>query len=81
MSQGVIEKDIEYTTFLNLRYEGTDTSLMIQEPEDGNYEEAFTKRHLREFSFASKDKRLVIDGEFIFTVLQTCAHPRHPSHW
>lgn len=71
LKQGVREKDIEYTSFLNLRYEGTDTSLMIREPEDGDYEAAFTQRHLREFSFASKDKRLIVDGELPYTNVWT----------
>ena len=60
--QGVGAKDIEYFAYLNLRYEGTDTSLMIPEPADGDFVAAFTARHKREFSFVS-DKRLIVDGE------------------
>jgi len=82
LRQGVKERDIEYTTFLNLRYEGTDTSLMIREPEDGDYEAAFTQRHLREFSFASNDKRLIVDGE-VLGLSESCrpAYARYPGDW
>ena len=61
--QGVESDRIEFTSFLNLRYEGTDTSLMIPEPEDGDFMRAFTERHRREFSFVS-DKPLIVDGAY-----------------
>ncbi|WWC67417.1 uncharacterized protein I206_101325 [Kwoniella pini CBS 10737] len=61
LEQGVKEDKISHTLFYNLRYEGTDTSLMIKHPEDGDFEAAFTARHKREFSFVSKEKRLIVD--------------------
>jgi 5-oxoprolinase (ATP-hydrolysing) len=67
LSQGVVPEVITYTVFLNLRYEGTDTSLMIQQPEDGDFVAAFSARHKREFSFISKEKRLIVDGASIET--------------
>lgn len=62
-AQHVKAENIEHTTYLNLRYEGTDTSLMIKEPADGDFFKAFTDRHRREFSFVSKEKRLIVDGK------------------
>lgn len=61
LSQGVKADRVYHTSYLNLRYEGTDTSLMIKEPEDGDFVKAFTDRHRREFSFVSDDKKLIID--------------------
>ncbi|KAK4688184.1 5-oxoprolinase (ATP-hydrolyzing), partial [Tremellales sp. Uapishka_1] len=61
LAQGVAQNNITHEVFLNLRYQGTDTSLMIRQPEDGDFEAAFEDRHKREFSFISKDKHLFID--------------------
>ena len=33
--------DIQHSCFLNLRYEGTDTSIMVERPLDGDYAEMF----------------------------------------
>ncbi|KAK8844794.1 hypothetical protein IAR55_006644 [Kwoniella newhampshirensis] len=60
-AQGVKQGKVTHEIYLNLRYEGTDTALMIREPEDGDFEAAFTARHQREFSFVSKEKSLIVD--------------------
>ena len=58
--QGVFEEDVYYETYLNLRYLGSDTSMMIIQPEDGNFERSFKEEHKREFSF-NLDKPVLID--------------------
>ncbi|OJJ43594.1 hypothetical protein ASPZODRAFT_19316 [Penicilliopsis zonata CBS 506.65] len=61
-SQGVTDKEsIVYTTFLNLQYRGMDTSLAVEEPENGDYSAAFTAQHLREFAFTTP-RDIVVDS-------------------
>lgn len=48
--------------YLNLRYEGSDTSLMIEKPDDDlDFEEAFVREHYREFGFTPTGRRILID--------------------
>jgi hypothetical protein len=39
--------DISHTCYLNLRYEGTDTSIMVEKPAEGgdDYQELFRLSH------------------------------------
>lgn len=48
--------------FLNLRYDGSDTSLMIEKPEKGwGFGNAFIAHHQREFGFTPKNRGILID--------------------
>lgn len=60
LAQGIETDAIEYEPYLNLRYHGTDTNFMIQEPADGDFRAAFEKEHLRELSFIFPDTRKVL---------------------
>jgi 5-oxoprolinase (ATP-hydrolysing) len=59
--QGVLTDIIVHEAYLNMRYEGSDTSLMILEPEDLDYGRAFIAQHHREFSFTLPGRRIVVD--------------------
>lgn len=61
LAQGCIEENIEFQCFLNLRFEGTDTSMMTLEPEDKNFERVFRDTHTREFGFDLTDRKIVVD--------------------
>lgn len=63
LKQGIPETSIEYEPFLNLRYHGTSTNFMIQEPEDRDWRTLLEATHLRElaFSFPREHKVLVDD--------------------
>lgn len=63
ISQGFDESQIEHSLFLNMRYHGSDTALMIERPDNGieGFGEAFTARHLREFGFTQPREMLVDD--------------------
>jgi len=54
-------KDVRCECFLNLRYDGSDTAMMIPEPDDGDYAKAFRKRFVREYGFDLKGRALLID--------------------
>ena len=61
MGQGFELGQIRYEMYLNMRYEGSDTSLMVLKPEDSwDFSAAFKERHKREFGF-NYDKVLIVD--------------------
>lgn len=60
-SQGFTEDKLRHEIFLNMRYEGSDTSLMILKPFDGDFASAFVERHQREFNFTFERPILVDD--------------------
>ncbi|WWD16936.1 hypothetical protein CI109_101368 [Kwoniella shandongensis] len=49
--QGVASETASYDCYLNLQYQGSDTTLMIVRPEDGDFAKAFIEEHKREFAF------------------------------
>ncbi|KAL4891149.1 Hydantoinase B/oxoprolinase-domain-containing protein [Aspergillus ambiguus] len=60
--QGFPADQVRHELYLNMRYEGSDTSLMILKPEDGSgFLERFRVRHRREFNFNSERPVLVDD--------------------
>ncbi|KAI6782673.1 uncharacterized protein J7T54_000816 [Emericellopsis cladophorae] len=59
--QGFDGESIEHECFLNMRYQGSDTSLMIPKPANmSEYGDAFTARHAQEFGF-SQSRDILID--------------------
>jgi 5-oxoprolinase (ATP-hydrolysing) len=58
---GVQDEHIKYEAYLNLRYKGTDNTLMILQPEDGDFLGAFRKAHQREFSFDFEDRTVLVE--------------------
>lgn len=65
--QGFTEKQLKHEVFLNMRYEGSDTSLMILKPNDGDFLSAFVERHRREFNFTF-DRPVLIDDIRVRTI-------------
>ncbi|PWY96824.1 hypothetical protein BCV70DRAFT_114756, partial [Testicularia cyperi] len=61
--QGFEDSRIELQTLLNLRYEGTDTSLMTLQPSDGSwaFEKVFVDKYRQEFGFVLEDKNIIVD--------------------
>lgn len=51
---------IECERYLNCRYHGSSTQLMIELPEDGNIEKRFVDEHRREFGF-NLDRDILVD--------------------
>ncbi|KAL2210539.1 hypothetical protein CC79DRAFT_1355222 [Sarocladium strictum] len=60
-SQGADAATITCQKSLVLRYFGTDTSLVIATPDDGDYASAFTAMHKREFAFVMQ-RDLIIES-------------------
>ncbi|WP_020587056.1 hydantoinase B/oxoprolinase family protein [Desulfobacter curvatus] len=59
--QGFSAEAVDTTRFLNLRYHGTDTAIMICRPEDHDYAAAFRAVYRREFGFDLAGKQILID--------------------
>jgi len=70
--QGFQENDIHYEEYLNLRYRGTESALMIAKPSieeadqeyDGDewaFGKAFVKQHDQEFGFTLPDRDIIVD--------------------
>ncbi len=60
-SQGFAETAIRTRRYLNLRYRGTDTTLMIGEPGDRDFAGAFARAHRREFGFTLRDRDILVE--------------------
>lgn len=58
--QGFRPYQIRHQQYLNMRYVGSDSNLMILKPEDGDFAREFADRHRREFGFTF-DKPLLVD--------------------
>jgi 5-oxoprolinase (ATP-hydrolysing) len=58
-AQGTPEGSIEQRRYLNLRYHGTDTHFMIEQPADGDWLSALEREHQRELSFTFPRTRSV----------------------
>jgi len=59
--QGFSAQQIQSVRYLNMRYQGTDTALMIPAPEDGDFETAFKTTYRREFGFDLKERDILVD--------------------
>lgn len=54
---------IEHKYYLNLRYEGTDTAMMVQAADGtSDFLSVFQKHHLREFGFNLTERKILIDN-------------------
>lgn len=60
MEEGFPCDRIECERYLNCRYSGSSTQLMIEVPDDGNIERSFVDEHRREFGF-NLDRDILVD--------------------
>jgi 5-oxoprolinase (ATP-hydrolysing) len=61
-SQGVADKDISIVTKIHLRYEGTDTTLLVDHDNREQMLIDFCDAHRQRFGFISPDRNLVIEA-------------------
>ena len=53
---------IEVQRYVNMRYEGSDTTLMVKESKQENFAESFCKLHHREFGFNPPKRNIVVEA-------------------
>lgn len=73
IGQGFQLDQIHNELYLNMRYEGSDTSLMILKPDNWDFAAAFNERHRREFGFSFK-KPLLVDDVRIRSIASSNRH-------
>ena len=61
LADGVKQQHIKHEVYLNIRYQGTDNTLMVLEPDSGDFLAAFHEEHKREFSFTFPDRKVLIE--------------------
>lgn len=59
--QGFDDGDIEFEEYLNMRYRGTESALMIVKPSAWAFGEAFVEHHRYEFGFTLDDRDVLVD--------------------
>ncbi|KAJ6445474.1 inositol oxygenase [Purpureocillium lavendulum] len=63
---------MESTYFLNLRYEGSDTSLMTEKPVNSwDFAAKFTEEHHQEFGFTPTGRHIIVDDIRVRTTAKT----------
>ncbi|MBN2331744.1 MAG: hydantoinase B/oxoprolinase family protein [Deltaproteobacteria bacterium] len=61
LDRGFTPEQLISQRFLNLRYQGTDSALMIAQPADGDFAAAFRVAYEREFGFELPGRDVVVD--------------------
>ncbi|KAJ2807030.1 hypothetical protein H4R20_001451 [Coemansia guatemalensis] len=59
--QGFAGDCIKLQKFLNMRYDGTDTSIMVPELTDNDFASCFEDMHQREFGFTLRGRDIIVD--------------------
>jgi 5-oxoprolinase (ATP-hydrolysing) len=70
--QGFAEKSIVFEEYLNMRYRGTESAIMVVKPEkteverefngdEWAFDKAFVKQHQQEFGFTLPDRDIIVD--------------------
>ncbi|KAK9467132.1 Hydantoinase B/oxoprolinase-domain-containing protein [Lipomyces arxii] len=60
--QGFNDSTIEFELYLNMRYQGTESALMIIKPESGyDFKTPFVEHHQQEFGFILLDRDIIVD--------------------
>lgn len=59
--EGFEVERISLERFLNLRYDGTDSGIMMAEPQDKRYAAAFEAQYMREFGFTLPGRKVLVD--------------------
>lgn len=62
LDQGFDDQSVVSTVYLDLRYDGTDTAMMIARPADNDFTREFREVYLREFGFDLTDRPVMIDN-------------------
>lgn len=60
IQQGFKKENIEIEAYLNMRYQGTESAIMVPKESDG-FLKTFQSMHLREFGFLFDDKNISVD--------------------
>lgn len=65
--QGFTSDQVKLARMLHMRFNGSDTALMISEPADGDFEQEFYRVYKHEFGFLLESKVIVDDFKVSLT--------------
>lgn len=79
--QGYSESSIVLEEYLNMRYEGTDSAIMIRRDKDVTFDKAFEECYQREFGFKLTGRAMLIDDYRVRAVVpgETLETPPTPA--
>ncbi len=60
-SQGIEAEAIQSHLYLNLRYQGTDTGMMVEQPAGNDFANAFTTLYQQEYGFELRGRDILVD--------------------
>ncbi|KAI9742373.1 MAG: hypothetical protein M1818_003906 [Claussenomyces sp. TS43310] len=60
--EGFKPEQMEFERYVNLRYAGSDTTIMVIQPLDGDFATAFVREHEREFSFTLPNRDVLVEN-------------------
>lgn len=75
MSHGFQIEQLKHELYLNMRYRGSDTALMILKGDDWDFGSQFTKVHRREFGFVFEAKTILVDDVRVRSIASSTAKP------
>ncbi|KAK9459642.1 Hydantoinase B/oxoprolinase-domain-containing protein [Lipomyces oligophaga] len=62
LGQGFSSENITFELYLNMRYQGTESALMIIKPnDDWDFQRSFVNQHLQEFGFTLPNREVIVD--------------------
>lgn len=76
--RGIETARITNHRFFNLRYQGTDTALMVPEPEHKDVAHAFSRAYQREYGFTLPNRDILIDDLRVRSIGHTDSLSRQP---
>ena len=76
--QGISKEVIKSRLYLNLRYQGTDTAMMIERPADGDFRQAFATAYQREFGFTLSGRDILVDDLRVRSIGRASTHTPFP---
>lgn len=79
-ADGVEHRNIHHEVYLNVRYKGTDNTLMISEPADGDFLAAFNDEHKREFGFTFPERSVLVEDIRVRGVGSSSTLPAETPH-
>ncbi|KAK6198632.1 5-oxoprolinase [Scheffersomyces amazonensis] len=60
ISQGVKQDSVVYNIYLNMGYKGSDTRIMVPQPNDDDFLSLFYSMHAKEFAFNDEDRPIIV---------------------
>ncbi|RUM33442.1 MAG: 5-oxoprolinase, partial [Desulfobulbus sp.] len=76
--QGICPENIHSHSYFNIRYQGTDTPMMIARPADDNFAAAFSREYKREYGFDLPERDILVDDLRVRAIGRDSSRPLQP---